>query len=267
MVRALLVRGLVAGAVAGLFAALFAWAVAEPAVDAAIGYEAAKEAAAGSAGAPEVVPRALQKTLGLATATTVYGAAIGGLFALAFALSWRRLLGGGPGRAALSLAAIAFVVVFLVPFLKYPAHPPAVGDPASIDRRTALFVTMIWISIAASVAAVRAAQAVRRRWQHALSPAGGRLLAALGYAAIVAAAALALPAIRELPRDFPATTLWSFRIGSVGTQAVLWAVLGAAFAEAAERLLAGRSLWFGSVAARTGRAGVAADTSRRGGGP
>ena len=32
----------------------------------------------------------------------------------------------------------AFVVVYLVPFLKYPANPPSVGDPDTIGKRTAL---------------------------------------------------------------------------------------------------------------------------------
>jgi hypothetical protein len=53
------------------------------------------------------------------------------------------------------LAAAAFVVVFLVPALKYAPNPPAVGDADTIGERTALYLTMIAISIAAAVAGWR----------------------------------------------------------------------------------------------------------------
>ena len=67
----------------------------------------------------------------------MYGLALGGLFALAFAFAYGRVARASPRATALWLAAAAFVVVYLVPFLKYPANPPAVGDPDTIGRRTA----------------------------------------------------------------------------------------------------------------------------------
>ena len=32
------------------------------------------------------------------------------------------------------MAVGAFVVLYLVPFIKYPANPPSVGDPDTIDQ-------------------------------------------------------------------------------------------------------------------------------------
>jgi hypothetical protein len=52
-------------------------------------------------------------------------------------------------------------------------------------------------------------------------------------------AALMLPGVHEVPRDFPATTLWRFREASVGMQAVLWATIGVVFAWAAQRAMVG----------------------------
>jgi Probable cobalt transporter subunit (CbtA) len=40
--------------------------------------------------------------------------------------------------------------------------------------------------------------------------------------------------INEVPEDFPATLLWRFRLASLGTQTVLWTVLGLGFAAALE---------------------------------
>ncbi|SEH12842.1 CbtA family protein [Thermoleophilum album] len=268
MVRALLARGLVAGAVAGLCAALFARLFAEPSIDAAIAFEAAKEAARGAGAAPEVVPRALQATVGLVLATSVYGAAVGGVVALVFAALWGRLLGGRPGHAALVLAGVAFVVVFLAPFAKYPANPPGVGDPETIGRRTVLFLVMIWISIACAVAAVRAARLVRQRTHGRLTAAGGHLLGVLLYLLLVGLAAAVLPTIRETPRDFPAQTLWSFRLGAIGTQAALWATFAVVFAEGVERVMAGRPLWLARSARRPVAASLGqAPGNQRSGGP
>ena len=53
-------------------------------------------------------------------------------------------------RAAIAVAVTGFAGVFLLPFLKYPANPPAVGDPDTIGRRTALYlVAVAWSLLAA----------------------------------------------------------------------------------------------------------------------
>jgi len=46
-----------------------------------------------------------------------------------------------------------------------------------------------------------------------------------------------LPAINEVPDDFPAVLLWNFRIASIASQFVLWATIGIAFGLLAERAL------------------------------
>ena len=87
----------------------------------------------------ELVCRSLQSTAGLATGVLVYGVAIGGIVALAYCCRAR------PRSAAFSARATArrcsrsraLLAVYVVPFLKYPANPPAVGDPDTIAKRTA----------------------------------------------------------------------------------------------------------------------------------
>ncbi len=239
MLRTLLICGLLAGLCGGLLATGFAELAGEPAVNQAIAYEEAHTPPPppGTPAEPVLVSRDLQSTLGLLTAATVYGLALGGLFALAFAWAYGRVSPAtGPARTALWLAAIAFAVVYLVPFLKYPPNPPAVGDPDTIGRRTALYLAMMWISIFGAVAAVRIRRLAAERWTTGTATLVG--LASF----LVVVAALALPAVQEVPKTFPAVTLWRFREASFGMQATMWATIGLVFAGLAPRAMSGRSL-------------------------
>jgi predicted cobalt transporter CbtA len=216
MLRNLLICGLIAGVCAGTLAAGFATVTGEPAIDRAIAYE-------GAHAGP--VSREVQKSAGLLTATVVYGLSLGGLFAIAFAVAYGRVGRATPRATAYGLAAAAFVVVFLVPFLKYPASPPGATDPETIGTRTLAYATMVAISLLAATAAFR----VRRS--------RGNLAAAVLFVVVVGAAGLALPAFHEVPGDFPASTLWSFRAASIGTQAVIWLTIGLMFGPLAQRTM------------------------------
>jgi len=234
MLRTLLICGLIAGAIAAVCATGFATVAGEPAIDGAVAFEDAKAAAANQAPAAEVVSRTVQKTVGLFTAAAAYCISLGGVFALVFAVVYGRVGTAPPDRTARWLAAAAFVVVFLVPFVKYPASPPAVGDPETIGRRTELFLVMVAVSLLSALAAVQV-----RAWL--LTRPALRTHATLGglatYGAVVTLAALALPGIHQLPADFPATTLWRFREASVGLQLVLWTTIGVTFGALAQRAM------------------------------
>jgi hypothetical protein len=239
MLRTLLICGLVAGACAGLLTFGFASLAGEPSVDRAIAYEEAKDAAGHhEAQAPAPVSRGAQKSVGLLTASVVYGLSLGGLFALAFAFAYGRVGRASPRVTAYWLAAAAFVTVYLVPFLKYPASPPGATEPDTIGRRTLLYVTMIAISLLAAVAAARVRPALVARFATATANVGAGLL----YVVVVLVAGLALPSIREIPGDFLAAVLWAFREASIGMQAVLWLTIGLVFARLAERAMTGQPI-------------------------
>lgn len=237
MLRKLLICGLLAGLCGGLAAAGLAALAGEGAIDRAIAYQRAA-APAGEPAAAAPVSRALQRGIGLVVAAAVYGVALGGLFALAFAAAYGRVGRAGPRVTAYALAAAAFAVVYLVPFVKYPANPPGATDPSTIGRRTGLYLTMLAISLLAALAAARLRPLLARRLDgHAASLAAG-----LAFLAVVVAAGLALPSAGEPPPDFPAATLWRFREASVGMQAILWLTIGLVFASAARRAMAGRPI-------------------------
>ncbi|KQZ94230.1 hypothetical protein ASD64_05025 [Mesorhizobium sp. Root157] len=242
MVGSLLLRGMLVGILAGLFAFGFARIFGEPQIDRAIAYEEQMAAAETPSAQPaeeepELVSRATQAGLGLLTGSVIYGAAIGGLFALVFAYVHGRISPLGPRATAALLALAAFIAIVLAPALKYPATPPAVGSPETIGARTELFFLMLVISIAALVVAVALA---RRLWaQHGAWNAG--IAGAAAFVVIIATVQYALPTINEIPEGYSADLLWRFRTSSIGMHAVLWTVIGLAFGALAERSFASRS--------------------------
>ena len=69
----------------------------------------------------------------------------------------------------------------------------------------------------------------------------GGLLGCGGYLVAVGLAAWLMPIVNEVPADFPADTLWTFRIASLGTQLTLWMVLGLTFGALSEKVFSSRS--------------------------
>jgi len=186
----------------------------------------------------ELVSRDVQGGLGLLTGVTVYSTAFGGLFALVFALCYGRM-GNFSARATAGLLALSGIVaVYVVPSLKYPANPPAVGNPETLAARTELYFVMIALSLAAMIAAwmIRNRLALRfGGWNAAIIAAGAYLVA-------MAVAGVALPGVNEVPEAFPAAVLWQFRIASFGAQAIMWATIGLGFGAVMERSMAARDL-------------------------
>ena len=233
MVRSLLIRGLLAGLLAGLVAFAFAFLVGEPQLERAIAFEeqAARDGHHGAE--PELVSRGVQSTIGLFIGTVAIGVALGGLFALVFAYAYGRVSRRGARATSALLALGAFVTVSLVPFVKYPPNPPAVGSAESVDQRTVLFFAMIAIAMVALFAAARIrAQYLERLGQWNATIAGG-----VAFVALIAIAQLILPDVQETPAGFPADVLFEFRLVALGLSGVLWLTIGLAFGASVERLL------------------------------
>jgi uncharacterized membrane protein (UPF0136 family) len=241
-------RGMAAGLLAGLLAGLFAFIVAEPLLDRAIELDAsaaggepsgvahAHEGGGDAEGHPHgeegegVFSRTTQKA-GLFFATGLSGVFFGGIFGLAFAYFRGRMDSGSDWARSVSLAAAIFAGVALIPSLKYPANPPAVGDPGTIGARTTAYFAMVGLSLLVVLAAWYVSKLLRER---GVSPPARHVAVGLGTVAVVAGLLLALPAAAD-PGDFPAGLLWNFRLSSLGTQLVLWTGLGVLFGALCER--------------------------------
>jgi drug/metabolite transporter (DMT)-like permease len=182
----------------------------------------------------ELVSRQTQAGIGLFTGLLVYCAAFGGLFALGFAVAHQRMDEQlSPRATAAALAVLGFSTLCIVPLLKYPANPPAVGLPDTIAIRTELYLVLILSSLIVAIIAGMLRNRLRPTW----GAWNATLLALAGYCVVIISIAHLLPNINEVPEHFPAPVLWQFRIASIGGQALLWATLGVGFGIAAERLI------------------------------
>ncbi len=234
--RAFLVRGLLAGLFAGIAAFAVGYFVAEPQIQTAINYEESHEDApathgtSGDAGAEAghhhdeggtVVSRHNQRTWGLLTGTLSIGLALGGIIALVAAGVVGRVGALSPGQSTALVPFLGWVSVILVPFLKYPANPPAVGNADTIGSRTTEYFLFMLISIVAAVLCTMLALRVRDGYGTYTG-----LLAGVGaYVVVMVVAGALMPTVNEVG-DFPADTLWYFRRASLITSATMWGVLG-----------------------------------------
>ena len=218
MARTFLIRGMLCGIAAGLLVFVFAKIFGEPNVDGAIGFEEQLAHLAGAHGHDdEIVSRDIQSSWGLFIGVMVYSTALGGIFSLLYAYAWGRMGKLGARTSGALLAGAAFVAVYVVPFAKYPANPPSVGNPDTIGYRTELYFGMIVIATVAMIASIT----------------GG-----LMFVVLVSIAYTLMPTINEVPDGFPAALLWQFRTVAFVLQLILWTSLGLLFGWLTERSLA-----------------------------
>ncbi|MEU4264388.1 CbtA family protein [Streptomyces argenteolus] len=244
-VRALLIRGMLAGLLAGALALAVAYFLGESRVDAAIALEEAQAHTHAHEHGEELVTRTMQATGGLATGVLVFGVAVGGIAALVFCYALGRIGSFGPRATAALVAGGALLTVYVVPFLKYPANPPAVGNPDTLDQRTGLFFLMVALSVLLAVAAV----IVGKRLAPRLGNWNATITAGGAYVLLIGLAYAFLPSFNEVGTDFPASLLWEFRLATLAVQATLWVGFGLVFGYLTERLLVPRQSTGGAVAA------------------
>ena len=236
---AVIAAAVVAGLLAGLVSSVLLTFTAEPVIDQAIaleeaGHHGAEASEPDGAAEPEIVSRSRQKGVGRFAAYGLGGAAYGVMFAVAFLLLRRRPSADGPGGAlrhallAGGLMAGAFTVM---PWVKYPPNPPAVGDPNTISERQWKYLALIFLSLVVLAGAARLSAGLRDRgWTD------DERLIAVGLAVVVPLGALCalLPPFSD-PIEVPANLLWRFRIASLGGNLLLWSVLTMTFGAAAVR--------------------------------
>ncbi|MDF0528743.1 CbtA family protein, partial [Tsukamurella sp. 8J] len=150
----IIARGVLAGALGGLLAFVFARIFAEPVISRAIDYESARDEAKASVmhmhmeDGPDIFSRTIQANIGIGVGIIAVGCAMGALFAVVYCVAAPHVARMEPRRLALAIAASMFVGVYLLPYLKYPANPPAIGNPDTIKERGGLYLLMVAISVA-----------------------------------------------------------------------------------------------------------------------
>ena len=142
---------LVSGAIAGFVHGTINFALVEPYLDQAIGLENESLFASGDAEdtlefwAEYESYRIWQKS-GQVLAGVILGLAMGSLFGIVYALSRNSLPGKTDVTKSVILAGIMWLIIYIIPFLKYPANPPTVGDGETVMLRAILYVSFIALS-------------------------------------------------------------------------------------------------------------------------
>lgn len=232
-------RGALAGVLAGLAAAVVVWLLVEPVIRRALVIEDTRSLHGGqSAGLPlhggdePLVSRSAQ-VVGGAVTSVVVGAAVGVIFAVVFARVRGRLPGRGDFGRSLLLAAVGFGAVTLLPALKIPANPPAVGDPQTVGRRTTLYAVVLLLGVAIAVVVP-----MLDRWLAPRVPVPSTRWA-VDVVATVVLVGLVLALVPgtpdQVPADVPAAVIWDFRLASLTQLGVMWLTLGLAFGLLMER--------------------------------
>lgn len=236
---------LLGGVAAGLAGAVVSWLLVEIPIRAALVIEENRERGHAVSGPPpehghgpaeEMFSRSTQVVGGM-LAAVLAGLVLGLVFAVAFARLRPRLPGRTDFGRALTLATVGFVVVSLLPAIKYPANPPAVGDPATIGTRTLTYLSFLVAGLLVTAGAVALRRWLPDRWPPSWTSTVAVLGAITGYALLLALWPAGPDAV---PADMPAGLIWQFRLSSMAELAALWLTLGLVTGLVLERRLAYR---------------------------
>ncbi len=180
---------LLSGCFAGIIHGLANLAIVEPYLDKAIGIENQNLFASGE---EKDTPqfwieydsyRYWQKG-GQVLAGAILGTSIGALFGIVFAYSRNALPGSNNVKKAIILVGLMWFTLYVIPFLKYPANPPTVGDPETVVLRELLYLAFIAIS---GFSAVGFYQLYKRLQKNK------KFVAYIGYAAFISAVFIIMP--------------------------------------------------------------------------
>ncbi len=278
-------RGALSGFIAGVLGFGFARIFAEPVINKAIAYEYGRDSvlamlnrAAGrtvTPDGPEIFSRHIQSTIGVATGIIAFATAMGALIAVAYLVLHGRF-GVRPRQLAWMIAGFGFLGIYLLPFVKYPANPPAIGHMFTIGTRSQLYLTMV----AGSLVLLGLAVVLARRLAPRLGVLNAVLLSGLAFLAGYSVLIGLLPSLGDLGANiaqsaqfgyaraatetpqpivnvlshpltagghtyapgqlvypgFSADVLWKFRWYSILNQLLIWTVIALVFGALLERM-------------------------------
>jgi hypothetical protein len=281
-----ILRGALSGFVAGVLGFVFARIFAEPVINKAIDYESGRDAvlaalnhAAGRPVAPdgpEIFSRTIQSTIGIATGIIAFSTAIGALVAVAYLVMHGRF-NVRPRNLIWMIAGFGFLGVYLLPFVKYPANPPAIGHTFTATTRGQLYLTMVASSLILLGLAVWLARKLIPRF----GMVGSTVLAGVAFLVVFGVLIGVLPSLGNLAANvahsdqfgyaraatetpqpvvnilskplviggktiapgqivypgFDADVLWKFRWYSIINQLLIWTVIALAFGALLDRYL------------------------------
>jgi drug/metabolite transporter (DMT)-like permease len=211
-----LVIVIIAGLLAGLVHGMLNIVIVEPYLDNAIGIENQRLFAEGHA---KDTPQFWQKfsdyriwqKQGSIVSGAILGIATGALFGLVFAYSRRALPTQNDIVKALILGTIMCATIFFIPFLKYPANPPTVGEPDTIAFRASTYALFVALSGIGAIGFSLVYKKMRNK----------KILAFVGYAGFIAIMFVVMPPNPD-PIMTPMEIVNGFRAVSAITMTAYW---------------------------------------------
>ena len=201
---------LLSGTLAGLVHGVTNFAIVEPYLDQAIGIE--NQNLFDSGEEDDTLEfwveyegyRTWQKS-GQILAGVILGTSIGALFGIVFALSKNALPGNNDIKKTLVLAGVMWLTLYFIPFLKYPANPPTVGEAETVVLRGILYLSFIAISGFGAVGFYKLSKKFENK---------KKFISLIGYAVFISIVFIAMP---ENPDKVsaPIDLVEGFRIASV----------------------------------------------------
>tara|TARA_B110000438_G_scaffold58532_1_gene58578 strand:+ start:232 stop:951 length:720 start_codon:yes stop_codon:yes gene_type:complete len=158
--------------------------------------------------------RVWQKS-GQVLAGAILGTSIAALVGIVFLFVRKSLPDGNNVKKTLFLAGLMWFTIFVIPFLKYPANPPTVGEAETVVMRGILFLSFIAISGLSTVVFYQVYKKLQNK----------KVLAFVGYAIFISVVFVLMP---ENPDEItaPMDLVESFRGVSFVTVSVYWLTLG-----------------------------------------
>jgi predicted cobalt transporter CbtA len=217
------------GVIAGIILAFLNLGIVEPTIDKAIALEVQKQVSSGeNVNMSELIDYRYWQKAGAFAGGAIYGAGLASLFGVVFVFARSKLPGKNNKQKAILLAGIMWFVLFLMVALKYPANPPAVGDPETIYYRETLYVGYILISGLAALG--MAVIWIRTRMN------SKKIIIPLMYAAIMVTAYVVMPSNPD-KTEISMDLIQTFRILTAITIGVFWGTLGIIFGSLWDKFL------------------------------
>jgi hypothetical protein len=154
---------------------------------------------------------------GQVLAGAILGMSTGALFGIVYVYSRNSLPGRTDLKKTFTLAAIMWLVIYFIPFLKYPANPPTVGDPETVVLRSILYLSFIAISGFGAVGFYQLYKKLQSR---------KKIIAFIGYAVFISMIFVMMPPNPD-KISAPMELVNGFRVMSVIAVSVFWVSLAA----------------------------------------
>jgi len=209
------------GVIAGIILALLNLGIVETTIDKAIVMEVQKQVSLGeNVNMSELIDYRYWQKAGAFAGGAIYGAGLGSLFGVVFVFARNKLPGKNNKQKAIFLAGMMWFVLFLMVSLKYPANPPAVGNPETIYYREILYVSYVMISgfAALSLAVIWIRTRINSK----------RIIVPLMYTAIMVTTYFVMPSSPD-KIEISMDLIQTFRILTAITIGVFWGILGIIF--------------------------------------